>query len=221
MSQLHAGLMQDSKLKHWGRLQYGLFLKGAGMSMEDSLLFFQRAFAKMVSPENFHKQYSYNIRHMYGKEGKRASYTPYNCMKIIMGQPPQAGDHHGCPYRHYDDAHLGSLLAKMQIGTSAERQEILEQARKKQYQLACQRHFEVMHPQAKLMPEVSVDNVGNHPNAWFAASLSYRAKMKKDSGDGGDDDATKELVADASSTVANKDESATPADEADEMDTTS
>lgn len=194
MQQLQSGLEQDSKLKHWGRLQYGLFLKGAGMSMEESLLFFQRAFSKMVSPENFNKQYAYNIRHMYGKEGKRASYTPYNCTKIILGNPPHAGERHGCPYKHYDADHLGSLLTKLNIGSNADRKDILDKKKSKQFQLACQKHFEVMHPNARGMSEVSLDNVGNHPNAWFAASMSYRAKMK---GDDGKEDGKKLLLGDS------------------------
>jgi len=52
--------------------------------MEYSLLFFQSQFAKIMSHEQYQKQYSYNIRHMYGKKGKRVSYTPYNCTRIIM-----------------------------------------------------------------------------------------------------------------------------------------
>lgn len=172
MRQLQDGLKADKKLKHWGRLQYGLFLKGAGMSMEDALLFFQRHFS-IVTGEKFQKEYAYGIRHMYGKEGKRASYTPYNCSKIIMGNAPNAGDHHGCPYRHYDEQSLRSLLQRLKIGNEQDRRNILAHKSKGDFQLACQKHFEVAHPKA-LAHDGIMENVGNHPNAWFRASVQYR-----------------------------------------------
>jgi DNA primase large subunit len=173
MRQLQTGLQHDKKLKHWGRMQYGLFLKGAGLSMDDALAFFQRHFSS-VTGEQFQKQYSYNIRHMYGKEGKRATYTPYGCSKIIMGNAPAAGDHHGCPYKHYDAEHLSQLLQQLKIGDSADRASIMSLKKSNQFQLACQKHFEVMHPGAANLEDVSLDNVGNHPNSWFRASVAYK-----------------------------------------------
>jgi DNA primase large subunit len=172
MRQIQTGLQEDKKLKHWGRLQFGLFLKGAGLSLDDAMAFFQRHFSR-ITGEEFQKQYAYNIRHMYGKEGKRADYTPYNCSKIILGNAPSAGDHHGCPFAHYDAEYLSSLLTKLQIGTARDRSEIVSLKKSRQFQLACQKHFDVMHPQSTAVEGLSLDNVGNHPNAWFRASVAY------------------------------------------------
>jgi DNA primase large subunit len=174
MRQLQMGMQQDHKLKHWGRLQYGLFLKGAGLSLEDALAFFQRHFTA-VTNEKFQKEYAYNIRHMYGKEGKRASYTPYNCSKIILGNAPATnGDHHGCPYKHYDVDHLDQLLRSIKIN-AADRNAIVQLKKSHQYQLACMKQFEVQHPNyQKLSTAAAMDNIGNHPNAWFRASILYK-----------------------------------------------
>jgi DNA primase large subunit len=87
MSHLHHTLKTEKHLKHSGRMQYGLFLKSMGLKLEDALVFWKHHFSK-VGPENFDKKYAYNIRHNYGKEGKRVDYTPYSCMKIIQGPVP-------------------------------------------------------------------------------------------------------------------------------------
>ena len=181
MQQLHTGLKRDHKLKHQGRLQYGLFVKGAGMSLEEHNLFFQREFTRIMTGEQFNKQYSYSIRHMHGKEGKRASYTPYNCTKIVLGNPPQSGvEHHGCPYRHYDDSNLSALLGKLKIGNATDRDAIMSLKKDGNPQLACAKHFEVMHPAATSVDGVNLDGVGNHPNAWFSASVQFHnSKFRK------------------------------------------
>ena len=115
MRHLHESLKEKHHLKHGGRMQYGLFLKGIGLSLEDALTFWQTEFTKSMSAEDFVKKYAYNIRHNYGKEGKRADYTPYSCQRIILGTAPGGGDAHGCPYRHWDESHLRSKLSAMNV----------------------------------------------------------------------------------------------------------
>lgn len=51
------------------------------------MAFWRAEFAPLTSGEKFEKQYAYNIRHNYGKEGNRKSYTPYSCLKIISATP--------------------------------------------------------------------------------------------------------------------------------------
>jgi hypothetical protein len=42
------------------------------------------------------------------------------------------------------------------------------------YQLACQKHFDITHPGHSAMAEVQgSDGVANHPNQWFQASVRY------------------------------------------------
>ncbi len=184
MRQAHMGLKRDHKLKHDGRRQYGLFLKGAGLSMEESIQFFQAEFTKIMSSDDFNKSYLYNIRHSYGKEGVRKSYTPFSCMTIIMGpraNPGEVGSHHGCPFAHMGDGGLNALLGQLQIA-GPDRDAIMKHKKDKQYQLACREHFLAVHPDVERMgpgggrgedESVSMDGVANHPNQWFVASTKY------------------------------------------------
>ena len=173
MKHLHNTVKREHKLKHFGRLQYGLFLKGAGLDMDDSIAFFENHFTKIMSHDQFVKGYAYNIRHMHGKEGGRKSYTPYSCMKIIMGPSPEAGAAHGCPYRHMKDSQLASLLSSLSIATN-DVNNIVTTAKKSNYQVACQMHFDAVHPGHGKMDLGFADGVySNHPNQWFEASTKY------------------------------------------------
>jgi len=181
MKNLQDNLKRDHKLKHWGRLQYGLFLKGAGMEMDDAIAFWEGHFTRLLSRENFNKQYAYSFRHMYGKEGARKNYTPYSCMKIIMGTPPEPGAFHGCPYRHSNDQQLISQLNGLKLAGS-DVQEIFKLAKSSNYQLACQKHFDVTHPDHMKMDlgEGGGGAVSNHPNLWYQTSVRYhRARAGK------------------------------------------
>ncbi|XP_042294059.1 DNA primase large subunit [Sceloporus undulatus] len=116
MRQLHKALRENHHLRHGGRMQYGLFLKGIGLTLEQALQFWKVEFMKgKVDADKFDKGYAYNIRHSYGKEGKRTDYTPFSCMKIIMSNPPGQGDYHGCPFRHSDPELLKQKLQSYKI----------------------------------------------------------------------------------------------------------
>ena len=87
MRHLHDSLKEYHHLRHYGRLQYVLYLKGIGLPLEENLKMWRMEFSRGTIPvDKFEKEYAYNIRHSYGKEGKRTSYTPYSCLKIITSE---------------------------------------------------------------------------------------------------------------------------------------
>ena len=88
MSLIERHINTYSHLMHFGRLQFTLFLKGAGLPVDEALKFFQKKYEKKTPADKFEKEYAYNIRHSYGLEGKRVSYTPYACDKIINMNGP-------------------------------------------------------------------------------------------------------------------------------------
>ncbi|CAD6270492.1 unnamed protein product [Miscanthus lutarioriparius] len=126
-------LRENHHLKHGGRMQFGLFLKGAGLKFEDALAFWRVEFSQKIGPERFDKEYAYTIRHNYGKEGKRTDYTPYSCQKIISATPG-VGDHHGCPFRHFGEENLRAALNKMGVGGHA-LEEIMDKVKNRHYQV--------------------------------------------------------------------------------------
>ncbi|XP_031476813.1 probable DNA primase large subunit isoform X2 [Nymphaea colorata] len=161
MRHLFYKLREDHHLKHGGRMQLGLFLKGVGLKLDDALAFWRAEFSQKVGSERFEKEYAYNIRHNYGKEGKRTDYTPYSCQRIITSTPG-VGDHHGCPYRHFSEENLRAALGNMGV-TGRSVDDIMEKVQNRHYQLACTLTFEAIH-------SCPHDAGINHPNQYFIDS---------------------------------------------------
>ncbi|KAI9024136.1 DNA primase large subunit Spp2 [Hyaloraphidium curvatum] len=174
MKHLATSLKTEGHLKHNGRMQLGLFLKGIGLSLEEALIFWRRSF-RTKTDEEFQKSYAYNIRHNYGKEGKRADYTPYGCMKIITTNHPGPGDHHGCPYRDFAPDNLKAQLLNMRIPEGSVN-EVMNLVKGQHFQVACTRVFELTHPSMKAEGGgVAVDLAGEpitHPNQYFEMSYA-------------------------------------------------
>ena len=86
---------------------------------------------------------------------------------------PEAGASHGCPYRHMKDSQLASMLSSLSIAPN-DVNNIVTTAKKSNYQVACQMHFDAVHPgHAKMDLGFSDGVYSNHPNQWFEASTKY------------------------------------------------
>jgi DNA primase large subunit len=177
MTRLYDSGKRDSHLRHMGRLQFGLFLKGCGLSMDAALAFWRELFSKKFTAERFDKDYAYNIRHVYGAEGKRQETSGFGCAKIIQSAVGQ-GEYHGCPFRHERskdrlaaivEKRLRKVDAPLLGGTATA--EIVDLAVQGHAQLACACLFKRSHGGTEL--EVGV----RHPNEYFDKSRAYWEKL--------------------------------------------
>ena len=56
--------------------------------MEEAMQFWKSEFMKKCDGDKFERNYSYNIRHMFGQEGKRNDYKAWNCNKVLAQTNP-------------------------------------------------------------------------------------------------------------------------------------
>ncbi|KAI5122060.1 hypothetical protein M0805_006044 [Coniferiporia weirii] len=183
MRHLHDCLRKDRHLKHFGRLQYGLFLKVVGLSVEEAVLFWRKAFGGRLTDDKFNKEYKYNIRHSYGLEGKRTNYPAYTCQRIITQNQPGPQECHGCPYRHFSSERLQTALLATYgphgLGV-ADLPEIMNAVKQEHFHVACTKVFEVTHgiPRGQGLDGESV----THPNHYAAKSRELEKARLEASG---------------------------------------
>ncbi|CAK7228975.1 DNA primase subunit pri2 [Sporothrix eucalyptigena] len=190
MQNLHRSLRRDAHLKHFGRLQYTLFLKGIGLNLEECLLFWRQSFNKLTD-DTFNKEYRYNVRHAYGDVGgdtnrRGGGYSPFSCQKILTEHPPGPGENHGCPYRHFNVDNLTAMLQAVGVTDRAVLQGVKEDKEKQKFHMACNRVFEFVHRneirRAKddsVMTAAQLETIV-HPNEYFKRSYLLK-NMGKDS----------------------------------------
>ncbi|CCW64027.1 unnamed protein product [Phytomonas sp. EM1] len=164
MRQIDLHLRREGHLKHHGRFMYGLFLKAIGLSMEDSLTLFATLMTQKGegSVEAFsNTSYGYNVRHNYGMEGKKTSYSSASCA-TIMDLPPivDKQDCHGCPFRFRDEAAFRLMLQRDQNNpagkdyppvrpSAADIEDIISDCKGQHYTRACYKYFVSTHKEAK------------------------------------------------------------------------
>ena len=62
MQQLHSSMRQNHHLRHGGRQQYGLFLKGIGLSLEEAMKFWRSEFTKILDGDKVWLPYSFGCK---------------------------------------------------------------------------------------------------------------------------------------------------------------
>lgn len=170
---LQTNMIASSHLRHEGRQQLSLFLKGIGLSVDEALKFWSHSFTSgphAMTPERFNREFKYNIRHTYGLEGARTNYKPWDCARILLRPLPGKNEYHGCPYRDLSVDALTTQLGEMGVG-AVDMKGVLNDVERKDYTVACTRVFEITH-------NVQAEHIG-HPNLYFDRSRQLeRAKTE-------------------------------------------
>ncbi|XP_069705269.1 DNA primase large subunit-like [Periplaneta americana] len=133
MAHLYQTLRSRHRLTHEARRQFTLFLKDAGMPVEEALTFWGTEYSRPSSTcetgcthswQKDYRRYRYSIRHMYGLEGGRYSYRVSSCRKIQEWQLTAQAEG-GCPFQHFDNPRMISLVSSQLLSDTSTLNEIL------------------------------------------------------------------------------------------------
>lgn len=143
MRHMHLSARSRHHAYYDNRTQYGLFLKGIGLSVEESLKFWRSIFNTLTDDQYKKQNYSYNIRHSYGLEGSRNDYKSKDCIEIIRST--DMSKHAGCPFRGLDMNKLIDELRSMGITDTQEIGKIKDLVSKNRHHVACGMVYEFTH----------------------------------------------------------------------------
>ena len=95
-------------------------------------------------------------------------------MRIISetGTNAAAGEHHGCPFKTFDEPQLRAQLQQLGVG-NADMNFIFEKAKNQHFQVACGKYFEAKHKGSNLI-ETELGGI-SHPNQFFDESMTFHA----------------------------------------------
>lgn len=141
MRYLHETLEADHHLKHSGRLYYGAFLRSGQVDLDTAIEFWRREFTKKIPNDKFERDYKYNIRHLYGQEGHKKALSCFTCDKIINENAPGPSEKHGCPFKHFGDANLRTMLTKHGL-KEVDIDSVMMRRGENDFKGACTKYFE-------------------------------------------------------------------------------
>eukprot|EP00039_Didymoeca_costata_P021699 m.345227 g.345227 ORF g.345227 m.345227 type:complete len:544 (+) comp25944_c0_seq1:173-1804(+) len=118
MRRIYSTLSTAFHVKHNGRLILTLFLKEAGLTLEEQHKFWEQHFLKGMTQQVYDsKRYKYNIRHLYGLEGSRINRRGFQCKNILNNYTSS------CPFSNTEEtmeefnslSNLSSSLKKVAL----------------------------------------------------------------------------------------------------------
>lgn len=174
MYEMYKSFKKEKHLKHMGRLQFILFMRGVGFKFEDVMNFFKNVVTKGNNSKKL-KEYEYSIKHSFGMVGSKTEYSGMGCPKIISLSRPSKGDVHGCPFDYYSDDSLWKLLNE-KLNNEIAAQEVIE-SRSMGAKFGCRKYF--CKKKGTMDIEDLHDGIGKHPNLYFSISCSGGKRMKK------------------------------------------
>ncbi|CAH1119595.1 unnamed protein product [Phaedon cochleariae] len=178
MLNLYKILEKTNRLPHNDRFDFSLYLKGIGVSLNDSLKFWEDMYSKEHSScsrcthswQKNQKRYIYGIRHLYGLEGSRTSYQSRSC-RYLQNKDLGARDSGGCPFKHFDDDNLRRAL-QMILPKNPDEVEVMIYERKENPSVSCKYFYETIR---KGLPNEDMDDV-----LPFQNPVQYYTSLKKD-----------------------------------------
>lgn len=175
MRNLHINLRIKHRLPHQDRFHYSLFLKDIGMPLEEAIEFWKLEYNKSPNGTNTcchnwgkdEKKFIYEIRHLYGLEGSRKSYTSVSCSRLQGTM--NVSSESGCPFKTMDPTCMSKLLNLPNITEDCLSQ-IKHNIYHKKYTLACKMYHDFLYPE--VLKKYAQDHVNFTPVLYYLYSLS-------------------------------------------------
>lgn len=98
-------------------------------------------------------------------------FISFSCHKIITSNQPGPGDHHGCPFKHFDKHSLSLKLTEYGV-PKANIDELIGYVGQQSYQAACTRYFEITH--GLVQSSAPFPTLVSHPNQYYSESFKLR-----------------------------------------------
>ena len=159
-------LQRKAHLTFTDRFQLNLFLKGIGLSLNETLNFWRQGVFPKGKMKSYQCEHTYNIRHNYGLEGGMIDYTPHNCEKMQQEHKDGAG-RCACPFATDIETFRSNTLGQSWYhAVSIDSRDKIESAvRAKNPTAACEHVFEDAHGGFSIGPKFEF------PDAYFDASM--------------------------------------------------